>query len=136
MTGSRGIGRVIVVGMALLLVTAACGDDAAADPDRFCEINADLNALDDPFDSSPDAARAIVREGRALLDEAVRVTPDEIRDTVDLAAESFRLFLDFAEAADFDPERVSLEDVEAAFSAESIAAGEAIDEWAEANCSN
>jgi len=78
----------------------------------------------------------MVREGRALLDEAVRAAPDEIRDVVDLAAESFRLFLDFAEAADFDPERVSLEDVEAAFSPESIAAGDAIDEWAEANCSN
>ena len=133
MIGSPRVRRVVVMGVVLLLAVAACGDDDAADPERLCEINDEIEQLD-PFEVPPDEARAMVREGRVLLDEAVEVAPDEIRPSVEIAAASFRLFLDLAEAADFDLEQVDLAEVEAAFSDEAIAAGDALEEWIDANC--
>ena len=48
----------------LLLVAAACGDDdgSGANPERFCEIDAELEQRDD-----------LDREFQNLIDEAVRV---------------------------------------------------------------
>lgn len=126
--------RMVGFGVALLLVVAACGDDAA-DPERFCEINDELEQLDDPFEVDPDEARDVVRQGRLLLNEAVKVAPDELRDSVEVAADSFGVFLDLAESADFDASQLDEADFEVAFSAEVIAAAQALEEWLDANCS-
>ncbi len=126
--------RMVGFGVALLLVVAACGDDAA-DPERFCEINDELEQLGDPFEVDPDEARDVVRQGRLLLDEAVKVAPDELRDSVEVAADSFGVFLDLAESANFDASQLEDADFEAAFSDEAIAAAQALEEWLDANCS-
>ena len=120
----------------LLLVVVACGDDAAADPERFCELDFQIGDLDDPFDVPSDEARDIVREGRAFLDEALKVVPDEIRDAAEVAANSFGSFLDLAEAAEFNSEQVEEEAFQALLDDEaSTAAFELLDEWTDANCS-
>lgn len=134
MSRSQRVGRLVGLGVVLLFVVAACGDDDAADPQRLCEINDEIEQLD-LFGVALDSVRDVVREGRLLMDEAVKVAPDEIRDSVELAADSFRLFLDLVEAAEFDPGQINEEDLAAAFSDEALAAGEALEEWVDANCS-
>ncbi|MEE9298513.1 MAG: hypothetical protein V3V29_05705 [Acidimicrobiia bacterium] len=133
MIGSPRARRVVVVGVVLLLAVAACGDDDAADPERFCEINTEIEEFD-PFNGPPDEAREAAREVRSLIDEAVEVVPDEIRPSVEVAADSFRSFLDLFEAADFDVSQLDEADLEEAFSDEVEAATDAMDEWIDANC--
>ncbi len=138
MIGSSRAMRVVVMGVVVLLAVAACGDDAA-DPERFCEINAELDQIDDPFELPPDEAREIVRRGRDLLDELVEVAPAEIRPSVEIQVDSFAPFFDLFEAADFDAAQMDEAEIEAvfetAFSGESGAAFDAIEEWVDANCS-
>ncbi|MEE9298411.1 MAG: hypothetical protein V3V29_05180 [Acidimicrobiia bacterium] len=138
MIGSSRAGRVVVVGIMLLLVVAACGDDAA-DPERFCEIDAEFDQMGDPFELPPDEVRELLRRGRDLLDESVKVAPDEIRLSVEIQVDSFAPFFDLFEAADFDAAQMDEAEVEVvfetAFSGESGAAFEAIEVWVDANCS-
>ena len=61
--------------------------------------------------------------------------PDELRDSVAVAADSFGVFLDLAESTDFDASQLNEADFEAAFSDEAIAAAQALEEWLDANCS-
>jgi hypothetical protein len=139
MIGSPGTRRVATA-VVLLLAAAACGDDdSAANPERFCEINAEIEQQDDPFELPPDEASATLREFQNLIDEAVNVSPDEIRSSVEAVADSFQPFLDFFEARDFDLADVDQAEVdalfEAAFSEEDDDAGVAMDEWIASNCS-
>ena len=139
MIGSPRARRVVAMGVVLLLAVAACGNDDAADPERFCEIDAEFDQMGDPFELSPDEAREFLRRGRDLLDESVRVVPDEIRLSVEIQVDSFAPFFDLFEAADFDTAQMDEAEVEAvfetAFSGESEAAFDAIEEWVDANCS-
>lgn len=136
MTGSTK--RTVVLGMVLLLLAAACGDDAA-DAERFCEIDAEFDQLDDPFELSPDEAREFLPRARGLLDESVKVAPDEIRSSVEIQVDSFAPFFALFEAADFDAAQMDEAEVEAVFetifSGESDAAFDAVEEWVDANCS-
>ena len=125
-----------------MLAAAACGDDdgSGANPERFCEINAELEQQDDdPFELPPDEARDALREFRNLVDEAVKVAPDEIRSSVEAVADSFTPLFDFYEAADFDISNIDEAEVDAlfdaAFSDETDDEGAAMDEWIAANCS-
>lgn len=130
--------RSVVLGVVLLLTVAACGDDAA-DPERFCEIDTEFDQLDDPFELPPDEARELLRRGRGLLDESVKVAPDEIRSSVEIQVDSFAPFFDLFDVADFDAAQMDEAEVEAffeaAFSGESEAAFDAVEEWVDANCS-
>ena len=113
-----------------MLVAAACGDDdgSGANPERFCEIDAELEQRDD-----------LDREFQNLIDEAVRVAPDEIRSSVEAVADSFTPVFDLLEAADFDVAQVDQAELDALFDAaesdEVEDAGAAMDEWIAANCS-
>ncbi len=113
---------------ALALVAAACGDSDASDPERFCEIEARLSELD-PSEAPEDQQAANAEEMRDLLEEALRVAPDVIREPVEDAVAAVEEILDLLEQADFDFEQVDdavFDEFETAF--------EPIGLWIDANC--
>jgi hypothetical protein len=124
-----------VLGLALLLVVVAYGEDSVVDPGRFCELDFEIGDLEDPFDVPAVEAGDIVRRGRGLLDEALEVVPDEIRAAAEAAADAFRSYLDLAEAAEFDPARIEEEAFRALVTDEVTAAFEVLEQWRDANCS-
>jgi len=138
MTGVRRIGTVLVVGMALVLGVAACGDDGA-DPDRFCEVDGRFEQLGDflalPSDEAPEA----VAEARDILSDGLKAAPDEIRPSYALLVDAFIPILDVFEAADFGASPTDQEALGAAFAAfdsdEVRAASDAVENWVDANCS-
>jgi hypothetical protein len=123
--------------MVLLLVVAACGDDAA-DAERFCELNVEIEQVGDFFELPPDEARAALGKARDIIDEMVKVVPEEIAPSIDLMAAYFVPILDLFEAADFDTTSVSEAEIDAAFEAaftdETDAASDALDAWVDTNC--
>ncbi len=135
---TRSTKRTVALGMVLLVFVAACGDDAA-DPERFCEIDAEIDQLDDPFELPPDEAREFLRLARGLFDESVEVAPDEIRSSVEIQVDSFAPFFELFEAVDFDAAQIAEAEVEAifetVFSGDNEAAFDAVEEWVDANCS-
>ena len=138
MTGPRRTVWVVVLGMALLLT--ACGDDAA-DSERICEISGEFAAMSVDirrvFDLAPDNARDVVREARILLDEAVKVAPDEIRNSAEIVADALTLLFDLLEEADFDVALVDPAEMDVALGVLDSGNGlvDALYEWIEANCS-
>jgi hypothetical protein len=70
--GSSGRRRIVAVGVAALLVAvASCGgDDVAADPVLFCEIDTELDELD-PLNPNltTDEIRLVIPDSRTLLDD-------------------------------------------------------------------
>jgi len=131
-------GRNVALGMVLLLVVAACGDDAAG-AERFCELNAEIEQVGDFFELPPDEARVAAGEARDIIEEMVKVAPEEISPSIDLMAAYFVPILDLFEAADFDNTRVNEAEIDAAFDAaftdETDAASDALDAWVDTNCS-
>ena len=139
--------RIVAIGVVVLLAVAACGDDDAADPERFCEIEAELWQLDDEFfgnnlmnagGASPDEARETVGEARNLIDEMATVAPDEIRPSVDMAVDLATQVFDLIEEADFyalQVDQTELATVLETAAAEVIAAGDDLGEWIDDNCS-
>jgi hypothetical protein len=125
----------------VVLLAAACGDDgSAANPERFCEIAAELEEPgDDPFELPPDEARENLLEFQNLIEEAVSVAPDEIRSGVEEIAELNALVREFFEAADFDIADVDEAELGALFAeVEALsdgAEGTGLGEWIAANCS-
>jgi hypothetical protein len=122
----------------LLLVTAACGadPDSVADPERFCEINSQLEQQRDPLKLPPDEAREAAREFQNLIDESVRVAPDEIRPSVEEFVSAVTAVQDLLEAADFDAAQIDPAELDVLFKR----FGEErlqvpVDEWVVANCS-
>ncbi len=116
----------------LLSVAAACGDDdgSGANPERFCEIIAQL-------DQQGILELEAFRENQNLLGEAVGVAPDEIRSSVEAVAGSYTPFFDLLEAADFDIAQIDEADLSALFDEEGADGERAVmDEWIAANCSN
>ena len=130
--------RTVMLGIVLLLVVAACGDDAA-DPERFCEIVDEIDNLGDPFELSPDETRAVVDEARDLLAESASVAPDEVRPSFELWRDEFEPFFDLFEAAGYDSSQIDDAALDAAFTAistdESDASYDAMQAWIDANCS-
>jgi len=128
----------VALGMVLLLT--ACGDDAA-DSERICEISDEFAAMSTDirrvFDLAPDNARDVVREARLLLDEAVNVAPDEIRDSAEIIADALTLLFDILDEADFDVALVDPAEMDAVLDV--VDSGhdlvDALYEWIEANCS-
>lgn len=147
MIGLLRTGWIVSVGVVLVLAVAACGDDEAADPERFCEIIAETGSLIDSFmgglGASPDEARETISEARNLIDEAEAVAPEVIRTSVDVAADRARLWFDLIEEADFYALQVDgAEFTAASGSPEVVAARElseelvfSLGEWIETNCS-
>ena len=139
MTGSPGARRIVVVGALLLLTLGACGGGGdAVDLERFCEIDAELDLLD-PFELPPDQARAAAATFKDLMDEGLKVAPDEIRAAVELRVDSANQILDLFEAADFDQTQIDDAEAEAVFevalSDEVIASEADMDQFVTANCS-
>ena len=122
----------------VLLLAAACGDDdgSGANPERFCEIDAEIEQLENPLGLPPDEAREAVREGRRLLDELVKVAPDEIRLSAESFADSFTPVIDLFVATGFDVTQVDEAELDAAFEAAfSGESADAVGEWTDSNCS-
>ena len=138
MNGFPRIWRVVVLGMVLLLAVAACGGDDVADPERFCEINAQLDERVDPMNLPPDEAREAMPETRNLLAEAQKVAPDEIRPSVVIVVDSLTVIYDALEAADFDFEQIAPGAIPDEFfeeTSEIPAASDTLEQWTDANCS-
>jgi hypothetical protein len=127
--------------VALISVSVvACGDDdAAADPARFCEIDTELDELDDFTTASPDEARDLVARTRNLLAEAENVAPDEVSSAVGVTVDSFRQALDFYDDADFD---VAPAEFEAALASGEVEMffdppeAEVVFNWLDENCAS
>lgn len=99
-----------VLGIAAVFLVA-CGDDGNGGTDvaRFCEINVELEEMDDFSTASPDDAREIVARTRTLLADAEETAPGEIRSEVGATADSFREILDYFADADFDVDPAGFE---------------------------
>ena len=134
------IGSAIVTIAAVALI-ASCGDDdaAGADPVRFCEVDSELEQLDDFTTASPDEARDLVAQTRDLLAEAENVAPDEVSSAVGVTADSFRQALDFYDDADFD---VAPAEFEAALASGEVEMffdppeAEVVFNWLDENCAS
>ncbi len=128
--------RRLALFVVVVLLGAACGDSAAAaDPERFCEISAELEQY---FDVITDVEEARERGGETidLLDEAVRVAPDEIRSSVEIISDGIMQLLDIYEAADFDEAQIDPAELDALFEDEAVpTASDAMEDWVDANCS-
>jgi hypothetical protein len=137
MIGSRRTDRIVAMTVVLLLVTAACGADAdsAADPERFCEINAELEQQRDPLKLAPDEAREVAREFQDLIDESVGVAPDEIRSSVEEFFGAVTAVQDLLAAADFDSAQIDPAELDALFKRFGEGLQDEMDEWVAANCS-
>ena len=139
MTGSWHTGRVVVVGLVFLLAVAACGDDAAADPGRFCETDTRFDQLGDFLDLPSDEAREAVAEVRNVLNDGLEAAPDEIRPSYELLVDAFVPILDVFEAADFGDAPVNQAALDAAFAtfgSDAVSsASDAVEDWVDANCS-
>jgi hypothetical protein len=127
--------------VALISVSVvACGDDdAAADPARFCEIDTELDELDDFTTASPDEARDLVARTRNLLAEAENVAPDEVSSAVGVTVDSFRQALDFYDDADFDVDPAEFEAALASGEVEMLfdpPEAEVVFNWLDENCAS
>jgi hypothetical protein len=127
----------VLLMVALISVSVvACGDDDdAADPARFCEINAELEQQRDPLKLPPDEAREAAREFQNLIDESVSVAPDEIRSSVEEFFGAVTAVQDLLAAADFDAEQVDPAELDALFKRFGEGLQDPMDEWVVANCS-
>jgi hypothetical protein len=138
MSGKWMVGLIVAL---MSVSVAACGndDDAAADPARFCEIDTELEQLDDFTTASPDEARDLVAQTRDLLAEAENVAPDEVSSAVGVTADSFRQALDFYDDADFD---VAPAEFEAALASGEVEMffdppeAEVVFNWLDENCAS
>ncbi|MDH3730591.1 MAG: hypothetical protein OES13_05665 [Acidimicrobiia bacterium] len=124
--------------LVLAVVAVSCGeDDDGADPARFCDIDTEIEQLDDFSSVSPDEARDIISEFRELLAEAERVAPGEISSAVQVTGDSVRQILDFYAAADFD---VGPAEFEAAIESGEIPVdppeAEIVFDWLDENCAS
>lgn len=121
-----------------ILRLPACGsdDEATADPARFCEVNSEIEQLDDFSTVSPAGAEVLVGRTRELLAEAEQTSPAEIADEVRVTADAFREILDFYAEADFD---VSNAEFETAILSGAVGSdppeAETVFGWIDQNCS-
>jgi hypothetical protein len=129
-----------LAGLTLLLLAAACGGTAEdPDPDRYCELNAEIEVVNQRFDGdqTPAEYEDALRTRLALAERSLSVAPTELRADIELLIEANEAGLPLLEAASFDLRQVD----EAAFEAfleeygEPVNAAETrVEEWAAANC--
>ena len=128
--------RIVAITVVVLSVTAACGDDdSAADPERFCELNAEGEQQRDPLKLPPDEAREAAREFQNRIDESVRVAPDEIHSSVEEFFAAVTAVQDLLAAADFDAAQIDPAELDALFQLFGEGLQDEMDEWTAANCS-
>jgi hypothetical protein len=123
--------RPVVLLLALAVALSACGGNPAApNPERFCEIHAELDAID-PFAGSIQEQLATGQAIRELLDEAARVAPEGIAADSAATLEAFEaLFEIISDGATGGIDGAVL----IAADAELNRAHAPIREWTEANC--
>ena len=125
--------RIILAVISLTLAATACGDDDAASPERFCEINTNDQGPD-AFSLAPTEARDALREQGKLLDEAAEVAPEEIRSAAQGLADNFDSILAVWEAAEFDAAQLDDPALDAAFQPQ-FRDFDAVENWVGTNCS-
>lgn len=80
--------------LALAIGLTGCGGGASEpDPARFCEIYAEVTAID-PYAGSPQDQVATGRRIQGLLEEAVEVAPDDIAADAEATLEAFERVLE------------------------------------------
>lgn len=133
---SHGCGgrRIVLAVISVALATTGCGDDDAASPVRFCEIQSEINQLPDDFSSVPAEARDSLRQLAELGDAAAEVAPDDIRSAAQGLADNFDSILAVWEAAEFDVAQLDESALSAAYRPQ-FADFDAVRAWVATNCS-
>lgn len=127
--------RFIALLVVLVMAVAACGDsEGGADPERFCEILAELNAQN-TSGLSADEALPIIEEGRDKYVEGIEVAPDEIRADAETFANFVIEITDLLIAAGGDESQVDLVAMEAVSDDGVDAAARSVGVWQADNCS-
>jgi len=134
--------------LAISLVLASCGGgDAAADEERFCELDAQFAGLEyfgkelnhsqtvgAPKDLGDGAAAA-----RTVLAEWKASAPDEIGPSVEIWANAYLGLVDVWEAGDFNRAQMDAAELDVAYGrfvgGETDAASDVVIGWVDANCS-
>lgn len=101
--------RLTAMAAAMLLVAAACGggtETVASSGQSFCELAAERERAQDGLANVnvfiPAEFRAAFDQNLDLVDRAVAVAPDEIRDQMGLIRDELRRTYDEFDAVDFD----------------------------------
>lgn len=123
-------------------IAAEPDDDTAAEPDdgtgsieTYCRVKAEADGLFDEADLfDPESVEAAVRGNVELIDAAIDIAPDEIRDDLRTLRQGFDEFITVLEdnAWDFFAATPGLEEVSAR--PEFEAAESRIENWEDANC--
>lgn len=142
----RGVSRWIAVLLALVLVTAACGDDdgsafgGGGGIDAFCDLALEQEALDASVNGGeinifePDAFREAFENLFELTERAADIAPEEIRDDFRIVRDEIRVIAEQLEAVDYNILDVDLESEGFAGSPESEAASDRIEAFIEREC--
>jgi len=126
--------RFVALMIALVMVVAACGDsEGGADPDRFCELLAELGAQN-TSGMTADEALPVIQEGRDKYVEGLEVVPDEIRDDAEVFANFVIEITDVLIAAGGDESQVDIVALEAISDDGVDAAAQAVGAWRADNC--
>lgn len=130
--------RYLALLLILAMFAAACGETApAADPERFCEILAELDTLSREG-LTPDEVLEVVREENEKFAEGVDVVPDEIKIEADLVREAILASNDVMTEAGGDFTKIDQVDLESLsaeyFTAEFEDAARTVGDWRTANC--
>ncbi|MDG1365490.1 MAG: hypothetical protein P8P85_00375, partial [Acidimicrobiales bacterium] len=115
--------------------TAAEPDDGTGSIETYCRVKAEVDGLFDEADLfDPESVEAAVRGNVELIDAAIDIAPDEIRDDLRTLRQGFDEFITVLEdnAWDFFAATPGLEEVSAR--PEFEAAESRIENWEDANC--
>lgn len=131
--------RNVVLLIAGALVIAACGStEAAADPDRLCEILAELDTQD-TTGLPAEEALPIIRDGRALYVEAAEIAPEEIKADAETFTDGVIQITDLLIAAGGDESQLDIAAMESVsdevLTPEFAAAAGEVNAWKVSNCS-
>lgn len=140
--------RHVGLGMVLLLVLAACGDNDASGDDasgneaasgtedaaRFCELTAQMNEA--AASGTPDAFENMFKLQMAIAEEALSVVPADIRSDFEALIAREVALSPLMESSGFDPTKFDDSAVQAVNDEYPIpdGAGLRIGRWEDSNC--
>ena len=136
--------RLIAVVTLSALVVAACSGSGESDegtdgivapnPERFCEINAQLDLAPDFFVESADEAASNARTFISLYDESSDTAPVNIRSSVLTTVMAYKTVISRFDTLDYDVSQFTDEDLEPLGTDEFRMALDVVNSWLEANC--
>jgi hypothetical protein len=129
---------VVAIGLAVVMVVGACGDDASGDVTAFCDNRDRFETLGDFLVAPPEQAEGLVATAREIFADGIDVAPDDIRGSYETLVDGFLPLLDVFEASGFGVATPDADDLTAALEGlgapEVEAANEAVESWYADNC--